>query len=76
MTCEDCTQAATRLWHGFRNGCPGCAARAAARSPPYRAAQESGRRDRHYRGLLQTYGVTHDDVRAAAAVDARHKETA
>jgi hypothetical protein len=70
--CEDCAMAAKRLWHGFMADCKGCAARAAARSPHFRRVHDAGMQDRAYRSMLQLYGVTHEQVRAAAAVDQGH----
>jgi hypothetical protein len=68
-TCPDCTQAAARPWNGFRAGCPGCAARAAARSPHFRRVRDQGMQDRQYRALLEQFGLTHQQVKDAAAAD-------
>jgi hypothetical protein len=68
--CPDCAAAAQQLHHGFTNGCRGCMARAAARSaqahewrrrggPPTHAAQR----------LLDQFGLTADEVKAAARAD-------
>jgi carboxylesterase type B len=67
--CEDCATAARELHHGFRNGCPGCCARAAARSPHFRRVRDNGTQDRQYRALLEQMGLSHDQVKAAAAAD-------
>lgn len=75
MTCPDCTRSAAEPWHGFLHGCQGCAARAVSRGPNYREALTSGRQTWKYREELQLVGVTHDEVRAAAAADALGKET-
>lgn len=69
MTCEACSTAAQRESAMFHAGCRGCMARAAARSPQYRQARDTGRQDSKYRALLDTYGVSHDEVRAAAEAD-------
>ena len=69
MTCPDCTKSATEVWHGFHASCKGCAARAAARSPQFRNARFSGKQFRGYLALLDQYGVTHEEVKAAHAAD-------
>lgn len=69
MDCEDCTIAAQQRHHGFRSGCKGCAARAAARSPHFRRVRDNGMQDRAYRAMLDLYGVDHGQVKAAAAAD-------
>jgi hypothetical protein len=57
-------------------GCRRCCARAAARAPQFAAARKSGAVDRPYRALLDQFGLTHDEVKAAAAADALGRETA
>lgn len=69
MTCEDCTNSAAKLWHGFTAGCDGCKSRAVSRGPNYRRARDSGRQDRPYLEELRMLGVTHEQVKAAAGVD-------
>jgi hypothetical protein len=69
MTCLDCTLAAKRSWHGFHADCQGCKARAASRTPHFRRCRDAGRLDRQYRAMLQTFGLTHEEVRAAHALD-------
>ena len=76
MLCPDCLTAAVRAHHGFRLGCPGCCARAAARSPHFHRVKEAGQLDRAYRGLLAQFGLTHEAVKTAHAADALHKERA
>lgn len=76
MTCIDCTTAAARPWHGFTGGCRGCCARAASRSPQFDTARRTGRVERPYRALLEQFGLTHDEVKAAAAADQHGKEPA
>lgn len=76
MSCPDCTTAAQRMHHGFSAGCKGCAARAVSRGPNYRRARDSGRQDWKYRAELENLGVTHEQVREAARVDALGKEAA
>lgn len=69
MTCPDCATAARELHHGFTAKCPGCCARAAARSPHYARVKAAGTQDRQYRALLEQMGLSHDQVKAAAAAD-------
>jgi hypothetical protein len=69
-TCQDCTRAAAEPWHGFKAQCQGCCARAAARSPHFRRVRDAGMQDRAYRALLEKFGLSHDEVKAAAAADA------
>lgn len=73
MTCPACEEAARKMWHEFRANCVGCCARAAARSPQYRKAKDTGIQDRAYRNLLQQFGLTHAQVQAAAAADVLSK---
>lgn len=68
-TCTDCAVAAARAWHGFTQGCRGCCARAAGRSPQFAAARKAGVVDHQYRRLLDQVGLTHDEVKAAVAAD-------
>jgi hypothetical protein len=67
--CEDCTQSTKREWHGFHANCQGCNARAAARTPHFRRVRDAGRLDRQYRTMLQQFGLTHEEVRAAHQAD-------
>lgn len=67
--CADCVQATLGPWHGFSYHCEGCAARAVARGPNYRRARDSGSQHRVYRAELESMGVTHSQVVAAAAAD-------
>lgn len=76
LECFDCMAAASGVHHGFSSGCRGCAARAASRSPPYAVARKTGRQDWRYRAMLELLGVSHDEVKAAAAIDDVHKEPA
>lgn len=70
MSCPDCTQAAARDWHGFTADCPGCAARAVARGPNYRESLATSRQTSKYRAELDLLKVSHEQVKAAAGVDA------
>lgn len=74
--CPDCTAAAAAPWHGFTNGCRGCCARAAARSPHFARVKAAGQQDRPYRALLEQFGLTHSDVKAAAAADVEGRAAA
>jgi hypothetical protein len=76
MRCHDCQAALVGPSHGFTASCKGCAARAISRGPNYRAALDSGRQGAMYRDELHKLGVTHEDVKAAAAADAMRIEKA
>ena len=66
--CDDCLSATKRISHGFRD-CPGCKARAVARSPRFCASVKGGVQTPEYRRMLDQVGVTHDQVKAAAYAD-------
>lgn len=68
-SCPDCSAAAKKRWHGFHANCLGCAARSLVRGPHFRRVQQAGVLDRQYRGACEQLGVTHEQVRAAAAAD-------
>jgi len=79
LECFDCIAAVSGVHYGFRSNCKGCAARAVARGPAYFHARqavrgtEAGEQFRDdYRAILDRVGVTHDQVKAAHAVDAIH----
>lgn len=76
MTCKACTTAAQQVSAMFVNGCPGCMARSAARSPQFREARAAGRITHGYRLLLEQYfgagcdvQKAHQEVKAAAEKD-------
>jgi hypothetical protein len=69
MSCEDCAKAAAGMWHGFRSTCPGCTARAVARTPQHAEARAARVLTQAYRAVLQKAGVTHQQVKDAAALD-------
>lgn len=69
VTCVDCEAAALAPWHGFREACQGCAARAVSRGANYRRCLAAGMQDRLYRDELDLMKTTHEAVRAAAAAD-------
>lgn len=75
MTCPACEESAREVSHLFHAGCQGCKARAAARGPHFRRCRDAGRLDRQYRELLQSFGLTHDEVRAAHAADFLERAT-
>lgn len=64
MICDDCTLARVQTWHGYRSNCPGCAARAAARSPEFFAAKKAGKLTQDYKRVLDALGVSHDEAKA------------
>ena len=66
--CKDCAYAAQKRWHGYSD-CAGCRARAIARDPRFAAARKEGRLTPDYRRMLEQAQVSHEDVKAAAAVD-------
>ena len=71
--CEDCTIAVKRVWWGFTADCEPCKARGAARLPQFKDAHDRGDWYWHpYRRLLGQLGLTHDQVRNAAARDKVH----
>lgn len=69
MSCEDCTKAAAGMWHGFRASCQGCTARAVSRTPQHAEARRSRVLTAGYRAVLAKTGVTHQQVKDAAALD-------
>lgn len=69
-SCPECQTASAQPHHGFAMGCAGCCARAAARSPHFFRVRQAGMQDRQYRALLEQFGLTHDQVKAAHASDA------
>jgi hypothetical protein len=69
MTCPHCDLAATRLHGVFRVGCQGCTARKVARGPDFARVRRAGRLDGAYQQMLQAAELTHEQVKAAAAVD-------
>lgn len=72
--CPACLTAAEVVHNNFREHCTGCCARAASRSPHYRRVRDAGGlQDRAYKLLLLQFGLTHDQVRAAADADALGK---
>jgi hypothetical protein len=74
MDCLLCLEA-TKRWHGiFNSDCCGCMAREISRGPDYARVRNVGKLDGDYRDLLAHAGVTHDDVKAAAAVDKALRE--
>lgn len=71
--CPACTDAAKRPSHEFIAGCLGCYARTVARSPHFDRVRHAGALDRRYLALLEQFSVSHDEVKAAAAIDDAQK---
>lgn len=71
MTCDDCTRSAAGSWHGFTASCVACRARGVARGPAFAESQALGSLTRDYRDQLTRLGLTHDQVKAAGAADAK-----
>jgi hypothetical protein len=68
--CPNCAAASQREHWEFSANCIGCRARRVARSPQYFKCKKEGKQTRGYRALLQQFGLTHEQVRAAADCDA------
>jgi hypothetical protein len=73
MTCEACEAAHRKVWHIFHAGCKGCAARAVVRGQNYDESMRQNRQTWRYRAELQMHGLTHEDVKAEAALDVLHQ---
>jgi triacylglycerol esterase/lipase EstA (alpha/beta hydrolase family) len=73
MTCTACAKAAAKVSHEFTANCLGCCARACARGPDFQRVRKQGVQDHQYRLALQHFGLTHDQVKAAAAADKGNK---
>lgn len=69
MSCPDCLAATQRSHWEFASDCKGCIARGVARGPHFRRCRELGALDRAYRQHLEQAGVTHEQVKEAAAAD-------
>ena len=67
--CKDCAAAKVIQHHGFAAQCPGCNARAVARSPEFSQALKTGTQWPGYLSLLGMTEVTHDEAKAAASND-------
>lgn len=80
MSCLNCNRAIAEPWHGFSAGCKGCAARAASRSPQYRAAFHVhggyGLLDRKLQALCDLYEITPQQAVEAAKADAEQRTAA
>jgi hypothetical protein len=74
--CADCKAAAAQQWHGFRSNCRQCLARGFSRGPDFFRAKSAGRLDKDYLDLLQSLGLTHIEVKQAAAEDAMQRGAA
>lgn len=67
--CDDCTRARQQVWSGFRFDCKPCQARMVSRSLPCAESRRLLRLTPEYRALLERMGVSHEQVKAAGAVD-------
>jgi hypothetical protein len=74
VMCPDCTKATEGLHHGFTSNCRGCWARTVARSPDFARVRAAQWVDKPYLALIGRFGVTHNEVKAAADADAMSKE--
>lgn len=68
-TYTDCRAAAKQPWHGFHASCEGCTARSVSRGPHFARVRKAGVLDAEYRRLLDMAGVSHQQVKDAAAAD-------
>lgn len=68
-SCEQDEAAKKRAHWYFTAHCRGCCARAAARSPHFHEARRRGSQTSGYRMLLEQFGLTHEEVKAAHAAD-------
>lgn len=76
VTCPACTEASERSSGRFQMGCRGCIARGVSRYINFRESQQQGRLTHKYRLQLEQAGVSHEEVKAAAAGDFESKENA
>ena len=68
--CQECKRAAVEMWHAFSTSCRQCNARAFSRGPDFFRVRNEGRLDQDYLDRLQALGLTHLEVKQAAAEDA------
>ncbi|MEJ1935763.1 hypothetical protein WDZ92_36685 [Nostoc sp. NIES-2111] len=66
MTCPHCAAAAQGPHYVFQRNCKACSARDIAAGPQFHRSRAEGRQVKEYRAQLEHYGVTHDQVQAAA----------
>ena len=83
VACGHCVAAAERIHASFDNACRGCRARRVARSIEFHNAKTAAPEDHdfdrmrdRYRSLLVVASVSHQEVRAAAAVDFEQRAAA
>ena len=74
--CPDCKQAAAQIWHAFSSNCRQCRARDFSRGPDFFRVRNEGRLDKGYLDRLQALGLTHLEVKQAAAEDAMQRGAA
>ncbi len=75
-SCEQDEAAKKRAHWYFTAHCRGCCARAAARSHHFFDSRRAGGLTKGYRQLLEQFGLTHAEVRAAHEVDHETKAAA
>lgn len=75
-SCRHCDEAKEGPCWYFTAGCRGCCARSAARSPHFHESRRRGSQTSGYRMLLEQFGLTHAEVRAAHEVDHETKAAA
>lgn len=66
MTCPACAKAETGFTAMYHATCKGCDARRVANSPEFDLCRRQGWLTPAYQKLLAQFGVTHEQVRAAA----------
>lgn len=71
--CQDCKRAAVEMWHAFSTSCRQCNARSFSRGPDFFRVRNGGRLDSAYLDRLQALGLTHIEVKQAAAEDAMQR---
>lgn len=74
--CQDCKRAAVEMWHAFTNSCRQCNALGFSRGQDFFRVRNEGRLDKDYQARLQALGLTHIEVKQAAAEDAMQRGAA
>jgi len=64
--CPHCDAAAQGPHYIFQRSCKACCARDIAAGPWFHRSRAEGKQVKEYRAQLAHYGVTHDQVQAAA----------
>lgn len=73
-TCQHDADAKKRPHWYFTAHCRGCCARAAARSHHFFDSRRAGAQTKGYRQLLEQFGLTHDEVKAAYLADSANHQ--